>query len=320
VQCTRRRWQLGSAVNWDPTRQPLESRGGADRRFSRRRRGLWPGQGPQMTTLTPRTRRCTRGGQWSSGDRSPPCMAEWSPAGHSRPRDGHGKGARAPGSQDEQDARKEKREGGAERRSPRSENLRRARPCSGKQCPLKGALSREAYASAGCARKRRSSKKDGGSGGELRRPEWATPASSRAGGVEESRSACSAAVVERRRKKWSEWGGAERLTALKAGVGSLGPRSATWSATPAHGGHGAAGACTRSGRARPHAGEGDAARAWAWAGESTLGQKEERGAREKGRAGYLMGRKGGDGPVSKENIFLFYFQIQIFLNSPKFEF
>jgi hypothetical protein len=81
----------------------------------------------QMTTLTPRTRSCTCGGQWSSGDRSPPCMAErrrgWSLAGHSWPRDGHRKGARAPRSRGEQDALKESRESRADRRSPRSGNL-----------------------------------------------------------------------------------------------------------------------------------------------------------------------------------------------------
>jgi hypothetical protein len=61
-----------------------------------------------------------------------------------------------------------RREGGAERSSPRSGHLRRARPRSGEQCPSKGALPREAGGSTGYARERRSSKKDRGTGGALR--------------------------------------------------------------------------------------------------------------------------------------------------------
>jgi hypothetical protein len=125
-----------------PHRSSRLRRGGADQRNLTDSEVSGQAKVTQMTTLTPRTRWCTCGGQWSSGGWSPPCMVErrrgWSPAGHFRPRDGHGKGARALGSRGEQDARKEKREGEAERRGPWSGNLRRAQPCSSEQCPSKG--------------------------------------------------------------------------------------------------------------------------------------------------------------------------------------
>jgi hypothetical protein len=168
-----------------------------------------------MTTLTPRTQWYTRGGQWSLGDRSPLCMVErrrgWSSAGHSRPRDGHRKGARAPGSRGEQDARKEKRVGGGREEEPTerkslasSAMLRRAMPVEGG--PFHGKLMRAwaARGRGGTQRKMEAPAVNCGGRNRQRRRTLVRPV------AEESRWACSAAAVEQRRKKWSEWGGRAR--------------------------------------------------------------------------------------------------------------
>jgi hypothetical protein len=74
---------------------------------------------------------CKRHDRRSSGIGLPSPMVErrrrWSPAGHPRPCHGHRKGARAPVSRGEQDARARRAKGGAERRAPRSGSLRWAR-------------------------------------------------------------------------------------------------------------------------------------------------------------------------------------------------
>jgi hypothetical protein len=174
VQRTRARGEIDMWAR-DPTSQ---SQGEGERR---RRPQLAGGESSGQTKVTmrttsiSRTRWHTRGGQQSSEDRSPPSMAErwrgWSPAGHPRPRYGHRKGARAPMSRGEQDARARKEKGRAERSGPRSGNLRRARPCFDEQNPSRGALPRETSVSTGCARERRSSRQDGGVDGAMQRPE-----------------------------------------------------------------------------------------------------------------------------------------------------
>jgi hypothetical protein len=91
----------------DPTRQ--SQRTGRELRHPQLADGEVSGQarGTTWPTAWLRTQWCTRGGQRSSGDRSPLFMAErWRgepPAGQLRPRDGARKGARAPVSQGEHD-------------------------------------------------------------------------------------------------------------------------------------------------------------------------------------------------------------------------
>jgi hypothetical protein len=102
--CTRCSASAGAGGRGMRVNRPHPSarprRGGADRRPLTDGEVSSQAKVTQMTTLTLRTRWRTRGGQRSSGDQSPPSMAErwrgWSPASHSWPRDGHGKDARAP--------------------------------------------------------------------------------------------------------------------------------------------------------------------------------------------------------------------------------
>jgi hypothetical protein len=159
--------------------------------------------------------------RWSSSKVLPAVMAErWrgsTAAGHLRPREGTGRGVRAPGSKANK-MRAWRRKKGERRGGVRgAEFSGELGQYSGERFPRRGSLPREAESSAGSARERRSLKQDGEAGSEPRWLERATPVSARGCGGGGGR-ACSAAAGERREK----WERAQWRRARVRGVGERG--------------------------------------------------------------------------------------------------
>jgi hypothetical protein len=122
-------------------------------------------------------------------------------------------------------------------------------------------------------------------------------------------------------EKWSRQGGAERLAALKAGVGLLGPAERhSASDAGAWRPRGDRRLCTVGMFVSARGRKGGATRAWAWAGKPCWARRRSVGASaargRKSWAGCADGPNGRRDPNKKMNSFSFYFSNPILTKPP----